>query len=398
MSDRTEVVVVGGGAAGCAVAYYLSRAGAASTVIERDGVASKASGFSAGALNPLEGAGIPGPLGPLGIESFRMHKAMWDDLRDESGVDFQPRTVSTLRLAFDDLELEGMEEAFRAYEAANGFSARYLDSTELHALEPRIAQDAFGALYVHGNTALDSYLYTLALSTAARRRGVELRSASVSGLRTSGGRVDGVITDSGETGCEAVVLAMGPWTARAERWLGVPIPVEPLKGEILRVRLPGPALEHELTYGHSSPLRPERRPCLDRCHRGAPRLRRRAQRRGAALTAGRRGPDSAGGRGRGDRSPHGVSPASYAGLAPDSRQGPRLGQRIPGHRRRQEGHPAESRDRQSGRRHDRSRHDNAARRPVQPRTLRAGQPLFLSGTPPSTETPDPPQTLRCHSG
>ena len=252
MSDRTEVVVAGGGAMGCAVAYYLSRAGAASTIIERDGVASKASGFSAGVLNPLEGAGVPGPLAPLAIESFLMHKAMWDDLWDESGVDFQPRTVSTLRLAFDDSELEEMEEAFRAYEAAEGFSARYLDSTDLHALEPRVAQDAIGALYVHGNTALDSYLYTLALSTAARRRGAELRSASLSGLRTSGGRVDGVVTDSGEIGCEALVLAMGPWTAQAERWLGLPIPVGPLKGEILRVRLPGPELEHDLIYGHSS--------------------------------------------------------------------------------------------------------------------------------------------------
>jgi glycine oxidase len=253
MRDRADVVVVGGGAAGCAVAYYLSRAGVASTVIERDGVASQASGFAAGGLNPLEGAGIPGPLAPLlAIESFRMHQAMWDELQRESGVDFQPGTVSTVRLAFDEAELNGMDETLRVFEAAEGFSARYLDSAELHELEPRIALDAVGALYMYGNTALDSYRYTLALSMAAERRGAEFRSAIVSALKTTGGRVEAVATESSEIGCDALVLGMGPWSAQAEPWLGVRIPVEPLKGEILRVRLPGPELKHDLAWGHSS--------------------------------------------------------------------------------------------------------------------------------------------------
>ncbi len=252
MSDRSEVVVVGGGAAGCAVAYYLSKTGVASTVIERDGVASQASGFSAGALNPLEGHGIPGPLAPLALESFRMHQSMWDELRDESGVDFQPETVSTARIAFDDSELDGMDGTLRVLEAAEGFSARYLGSAELQELEPRIARDAVGALYTYGNTALDSYRYTLALSMAAERRGSEFRSGSVSALKTSGSRVEAVTTESSEIGCDALVLAMGPWSAQAEPWLGVGIPVVPLKGEILRVRLPGSPLEHDFTWGHSS--------------------------------------------------------------------------------------------------------------------------------------------------
>lgn len=252
MGDRSEVVVVGGGAAGCAVAYYLSEAGVASTVIEREGVASQASGFSAGGLNPLEGAGIPGPLAPLAIESFRMHQAMWDELRDESGVDFQPGPVSTVHLAFDDSELDGMDDTLRVFEAAQGFSARYLDSAGLHELEPRISPDAVGALYTYGNTALDSYRYTLALSAAAERRGSEFRSGSVSALKTSGSRVEAVTTESSEIGCDALVLAMGPWSAQAEPWLGVRIPVVPLKGEILRVRLPGRALEHDFSWGHSS--------------------------------------------------------------------------------------------------------------------------------------------------
>ena len=81
MSQIQDVVIIGGGAAGCAVSYYLAKAGVKSTVIERDGIAANASGYSAGGLNPLEGAGIPGPLGPLAI------RVLPDARRDRARTD-----------------------------------------------------------------------------------------------------------------------------------------------------------------------------------------------------------------------------------------------------------------------------------------------------------------------
>ena len=59
---KSEVVVVGGGIVGCAAAYYLTKEGARVTIIEREGLANQASGYSAGMLNPLTGIGIPGAL------------------------------------------------------------------------------------------------------------------------------------------------------------------------------------------------------------------------------------------------------------------------------------------------------------------------------------------------
>ena len=77
MVETSEAVIVGGGAAGCAVAYYLVRSGVKATVVEGQGVASQGSGYAAGGLNPLQGAGIPGPLGPFAWESFQMHFNLW---------------------------------------------------------------------------------------------------------------------------------------------------------------------------------------------------------------------------------------------------------------------------------------------------------------------------------
>ena len=238
MKDRLkDVVIVGGGVMGCAVAYYLGREGIGSTVVERDGVAAHASGYSAGGLNPLEGAGIPGPLGPLAITSFRMHKEIWSELTEQSGIDFGPRVVSSVRVAFDESDVPELETSFDAFESADdSFSAGWLSGAELRELEPRISHDALCGLEASGNAVLDSYRYTKALAKAAEAMGAEIITGTVTGVETQGGRMTSVVTEGGEILCGAVVLATGPWSGDVGEWLGVKVPVEPYKGEILRMR------------------------------------------------------------------------------------------------------------------------------------------------------------------
>ena len=63
MSEVEHVVVIGGGVAGTATAYYLSAAGVRVTIVEREGIGNQASGWSAGGLNPCQG--IPAPIAGL---------------------------------------------------------------------------------------------------------------------------------------------------------------------------------------------------------------------------------------------------------------------------------------------------------------------------------------------
>ena len=235
--ELNDVVIVGAGAMGCAVAYYLGKEGIGSTIVERDGVAAHASGYSAGGLNPLEGTGIPGPLGPLAIKSFRMHKEIWSELAERSRIDFAPRVVSLVRVAFDESDVAELETSFDVFDSADGaFSAGWLSGDEMRELEPRISQDALCALETSGNAALDSYRYTRALARTAETLGAEFRSGTVTGIEADGGRVTSVLTEGGEIPCGAVVFATGPWSGEVGKWLGIDIPVEPYKGEILRMR------------------------------------------------------------------------------------------------------------------------------------------------------------------
>ena len=252
MAETSDVVIVGGGAAGCSVAYYLALAGVKATVLEREGVGTQASGFSAGGLNPLQGTGIPGPLGPLAIESYRMHLKLWDDLAEATGIDYEGRIISLLKVALDEAELPELQETVDIFAAAQGFEARWLDSRDVLELEPRITPNVIRGVYARGNAALDSYKYTLALLQAAEKLGATIRSGTVGGLERSNGRVTGVMMGDGTISCGQVVLAMGPWSRQAEGWLDAYIPVDPLKGEILRVELQGPSLSHDISGGGGS--------------------------------------------------------------------------------------------------------------------------------------------------
>ena len=253
MGNSREVVIVGGGAMGCAVAYHLAKEGVGATIVEREGVGSQASGYSAGGLNPLQGSGIPGPLAPLALDSFRMHVESWDQLRVESGLDFRPQMVSMVRAAFEESELPQLEETLDIFQAAKGFSADLVEPEYLYSLEPRLAQGILRGLHIEGNAAVDSLLYTVALSKAAEKLGAAVRLGAVIGFEKAGERVTSVLLEDGEISCDSVVVAAGPWSAQAGRWLGTPIPVEPLKGEILRMEAPGSApLTHDFAWGSVS--------------------------------------------------------------------------------------------------------------------------------------------------
>ena len=247
MTESADVAIIGGGAAGCAVAYYLGQAGLASTIIEREGVSSQASGYAAGGLNPLTGHGIPGPLADFAWESFRLHLAIYPGIKALTEIDYQLRKTSEIMLTFQESEIPELEALAERFSLTPGFSASLKNRNEVEELDSRISRSYAGALYKTGNYQLDSQSFTKALFAAAEYTGTTLRPGTVRGLRVSGDGVSHVLLDDGEIECDMVVLAMGPWSRQAESWLQSYIPVDPLKGEILRMELPGGPLEHDVS-------------------------------------------------------------------------------------------------------------------------------------------------------
>lgn len=246
MSESPEVIVLGAGAAGCATAYFLARDGVNVTVIEREAIGSCASGFALGLLNPLTGTGIPGPVQPMAETAFKMHLDLWPTLHEESAVDFQAKTMPHLEICLTDDDLKAEREELTRWEKANGFSAQWLQPEEIHHLEPRFSQDVKGGILLKEVGMLDSYRYTLALAQAAEHHGAKIIHGEAIGLQATGNRVTGVRLKRGAMACDAVVVALGPWSGQVSGWLGRNIPVQPLKGQILYLEAPDPPLQYHV--------------------------------------------------------------------------------------------------------------------------------------------------------
>jgi glycine/D-amino acid oxidase-like deaminating enzyme len=157
-----------------------------------------------------------------------------------------------VKVAFGESDLPELQETLDLFNEADGFEAHWLGPAAVAELEPRITSDVIAGVYARGNAALDSYKYTLALADAGKKLGASFRPGRVCGVEKANGRVTGVLLEDGKLACEHLVLAMGPWSRRAEAWLDSYIPVDPLKGELLRTRLPGVTLAHDLSGGGGS--------------------------------------------------------------------------------------------------------------------------------------------------
>ncbi len=243
-----EVVICGGGVIGAAVAYYLGKRGVRSVIVESDGVASGASGAAAGLLSSPPLAGDGAPPDELRRRGFEMHEALAETLPAASGVDYafaRNRRVAIAATEDEERALRAMAE--RASTAGRG--VEWMDAAAVTALCPWIDRPGRGGVVGEPVGQLDPYRYTLALVTAAESMGATVRSGRVTGIVRSGGRVTGVELGDATIEADAVVVAMGPWSIDAGSWLGTAVPVEPLKGQIVRVR-PREALEpFGFTYG-----------------------------------------------------------------------------------------------------------------------------------------------------
>ena len=263
--SSADVVIVGGGLVGAATAYFLAGEGIECMVVERDGIASHASGFSYAALGTFDEAGMDGAHFDVASLGMRLHHELAESLLEETGVNVEFRERPSLSLAFDEAEVvaakspEGWERVRRSWEVdTQGYEVRWLTTEEAQRVEPRINPAVLGAVYTEGTCDVNAQRLTLALATGAEQRGARVVRANVTGLSREGGRVRGVTLDGGEIECDRVVVATGPWSEAASDWLGVPIRMQPWKGQILRLRLPGPPIRTSVGGGdHFASTKPD---------------------------------------------------------------------------------------------------------------------------------------------
>ncbi len=257
MVESSDVVVVGGGITGVSTALYLTKEGVSTVLIEKDSVGSHASGFAYGGLGSHGSSAVGGAAFDLASEGMRLHRQLAEELPEQTGINTEYRPRSSLSLVFDEDEAEAARAALPSKQGQGGYSMSWADPRALKEIDPRISDAALGGVHVGGTADVDPYRLVLAMAQAAMRSGAEIRRGRVHGVSREGNGYR-ISTDGRSLACGSVVLAMGPWGGGASSWLGVPIPVRPLKGQILRLWAPGPPVRCSIGWdGNYATTKPD---------------------------------------------------------------------------------------------------------------------------------------------
>jgi glycine oxidase len=244
-----EVAVIGAGITGAFTAFLLARAGYPVVLLDGESTPYRGSSCNPGGINPLHGPGLPHPMAGFYLSAHRLHADVCDELVSLSGMDYGFRIIDRLFLAFSPAEQQELLEMSERYNALEGFGAQWFTADRLQALDRRISRRALGGLFTHGNITVDSELYCAALIAAAAKSGCRYVRGNALDLVAENGRVSHVVTAEEKIACSAAVIATGYCADTLCSRLGFPLPVKPLKGELLVVRLPGEPLGFDVTWG-----------------------------------------------------------------------------------------------------------------------------------------------------
>jgi glycine oxidase len=253
---RRRVAVVGGGVVGCATAYLLARAGLHVTLLERDAIGAHASGCNAGNLNPLHGT--PAEAVTLALEAFALHREIAADLTRLGCAHYSLQPVGRLHLGASEADRTDLERTAILFQSTPGFSSAWLDRAGLGRIEPRLAEDFNCGVLTTGTLSVDGADLTRSLAEGAVGFGATIRHETVLDVVVSGARVSGIRTAPGVVPCDDVVFATGPWIAGIKSWLGIEVAIEPVKGQLLLMRLPDGAPTHDLHWGSAALYRRRR--------------------------------------------------------------------------------------------------------------------------------------------
>jgi hydrogen cyanide synthase HcnC len=258
MKNHSEVVVVGGGVTGCAVAYFAARRGLEVTLVDTPKRGRATSGSAAGwwptgesvglgcglifAMSRLAGnaAGgghgrewLPNSFLDFALRSNDLVPALAGCLREDANMDIEFERTSQLIVLYD--------EADEAYAQAlwDGYPDRrhlfeWLTPREVADAEPILTRRLRGALRFRGDDQLNPYKFADALRAGARTLGARIvPHTEVTGVMLAGSRVVGVETPGATIGCDVLVNAAGAWAGEIGKMAGIDVPVTPVRGQIV---------------------------------------------------------------------------------------------------------------------------------------------------------------------
>ncbi len=244
-ANKADVIIVGGGVIGCAIAYNLSRAQVKTLVIDRaEGVGREASWAGAGIL--ASRACTREPYAELCRESLAIFPSLAEELREQTRIDIEFIQSGSIAVFFDEehrRELIGLAER----RIARGFEAEMLTTEQVQELEPAISAAVIGGVRFPGDAHVRNPKLVKALATGASLLGAQFLLANpVTGFLKENDRIVSVEVNGETIRADTIVIAAGCWSGKVAELFGYQLPIKPARGQIVLAEAMPPILGHTI--------------------------------------------------------------------------------------------------------------------------------------------------------
>ena len=247
-----DVVVVGGGLAGCSAAYFLAREGVDTLVLERMEINSGASGANAGSIHLQIPSVEFRELGSRWVENFvpalkalKAGSEFWERLEGILGADLGYRKTGGLIAATNKSGIRLVAEKAEV-ERAQGIEVEILDQDQIFRKANYLTRRVVGGALYPGEGKADPFLATSAFASKARELGAEIKTNTpVVGITSEkcGFRIE---TGSGSVGARRIVCAAGAHSREIAAMVGINLQIREVPIQVAVTEPTSPLVGHLL--------------------------------------------------------------------------------------------------------------------------------------------------------
>ncbi|WP_174614806.1 NAD(P)/FAD-dependent oxidoreductase [Virgibacillus ihumii] len=222
-----DIVIIGGGIMGGAIAHYCAKAGLDAAVLEKKELASGTSSRCDGNILAIDKD--PGFDSQMSLKS----QQLVHELHQELDIDFEYRNPGSILVCENDNEMDAASKWVQQQQDA-GLDFSMLDREDLWNESKYFADDLYGGLECKTDSTVNPYMLTYALFHSAEQNGTSIYThTEVKNVSKDSDGQFVIETNQNTFTAKKVVNACGVWAPAIGEMLGVNIPIKPRKGQLI---------------------------------------------------------------------------------------------------------------------------------------------------------------------
>ncbi|KFF41067.1 MAG: glycine oxidase [Candidatus Atelocyanobacterium thalassa isolate SIO64986] len=234
MSTTSDVIVIGGGIIGMSIAIDLKLQGISVTVCNKN-FPQSASPAAAGMLAPYAEKLLPGPLLDLCLKSRWLYPNWIQKIQNFTNLDLRYEHCGSLAPVYD----------ISQNRVSQNSVGQWLDEKSIHLYQPGLGSDVKGGWLYPDDGQVDNRQLLHGIYQVARTLGVDIKNeVAVHSLLSKRNKIIGISTNKGKFEASTYIVAGGAWINKF-----LIVPVRPLKGQMLAVKMPKQYLLQKILYG-----------------------------------------------------------------------------------------------------------------------------------------------------